>query len=226
MRARERELEVTGRSDGPVARAYAKGLHKLMAYKDEYEVARLHLLSVEEAKREAEFGPRPKIKILLQPPLLRALGLKRKLRLGRWAFGVLRVLYAMRGLRGTRLDPFGKTKVRRAERALIGEYQDLVHEALDSLTPETAARAAQIAELPDLVRGYEEIKLRGIDAFRREAEPADGAGRRRRTQIGWGPGTPSATWNFASVRAAAEGFFASTLLNSHVAPDAPSSRMP
>ena len=169
LRVREREAAVTGSHDGPAACAYAEGLFKLMAYKDEYEVARLHLLSVEEARREAEFGPRPKVKILLQPPLLRALGLKRKLRLSGWALGALRALYAMRGLRGTWADPFGKTKVRRAERALIGEYRTLVSEALESLTPETKARATQIAELPDLVRGYEEIKLRGIEAFRAEA---------------------------------------------------------
>ena len=168
-RARTREFEATGRDDGPVALAYAKGLHKVMAYKDEYEVARLHLLSVEGARREAEFGPRPKVKILLQPPLLRALGLKRKLRFGRWAFGALRLLYLLRGLRGTWLDPFGKAKVRRAERALIAEYRDLVHAELDRLTPDGVTRAAQIAGLPDLVRGYEEIKLEGIAAFRREA---------------------------------------------------------
>jgi indolepyruvate ferredoxin oxidoreductase len=158
-----------------------------MAYKDEYEVARLHLLSIEGARREAEFGPQPKVKILLQPPLLRALGLKRKLRLGRWAFGMLRLLYLMRGLRKTRLDPFGKTKVRRAERALITEYRDLVHAALDDLTPDDVSRTTQIAELPDLVRGYEEIKLEGIAAFRREADRLRSAAGPERRQ-------PPGTW--------------------------------
>ena len=162
------EHERTGGA-GAVAEAYARGLHKLMAYKDEYEVARLHLLAAEEARREAEFGPGAKVQILLQPPLLRALGLDRKLKLGRWAFPALGALRRARRLRGTPLDPFGHARVRRVERRLVGEYRGLVDGALDHLTPDRADRVAEIAALPDLVRGYEDVKLAGVERFRERA---------------------------------------------------------
>ena len=108
-----------------IAKAYADGLFKLMAYKDEYEVARLHLDAVERARLQAEFGEGARVKVLLHPPLLRALGMKRKLALGRSAVPMFRALRGSRRLRGTALDPFGRTEVRRVERALIDEYRGL-----------------------------------------------------------------------------------------------------
>jgi indolepyruvate ferredoxin oxidoreductase len=153
-----------------ITEAVARQLYKLMAYKDEYEVARLHLDAVERAKRDAEFGPGAKVYFLLHPPLLRALGLKRKLKLGRWFIPAFRLLYRMRRLRGTRLDPFGYAGVRRTERELIAEYESLVDEALSLLTPETHATALELLELPDVVRGYEEIKLRNVVLFRKRAD--------------------------------------------------------
>ena len=150
--------------------AAARGLHKLMTYKDEYEVARLHLDAAERAKLERELGEDVRIWFNMHPPLLRALGLKRKLRLGRWFTPVLRALRAMRRVRGTALDPFGHTKVRRTERALVPEYEALVEEALEHLSPQTYATAVELCELPELVRGYEEIKLRGVARFRKRAE--------------------------------------------------------
>ncbi len=163
------ERGVTGEADGPIALAHARGLHKLMAYKDEYEVARLHLDPAERLRREAEFGPGSRVEVLLHPPLLRALGMKRKIRLGRWGLWSFRVLRAMRRLRGTPFDPFGHTEVRRVERDLIGVYRDLVERSLTTLTPERAARVTEVAALPDLVRGYEEIKLRSVAEFHRRA---------------------------------------------------------
>jgi indolepyruvate ferredoxin oxidoreductase len=151
--------------------AVARQLYKLMAYKDEYEVARLHLDAVERAKLQAEFGEDARVYFMLHPPLLRALGLKRKLKLGRWFVPAFRALYRMRRLRGTRLDPFGFAKVRRVERALIDEYEALVGEALMHLTPDTHATALELLELPDVIRGYEEIKLRNVVLFRKRAEP-------------------------------------------------------
>ena len=71
------------------------GLFKLMAYKDEYEVARLHLDAVEQARLQAEFGEGARVKVLLHPPLLRAMGMKRKLRLGRSAVPLFRALHAI-----------------------------------------------------------------------------------------------------------------------------------
>jgi indolepyruvate ferredoxin oxidoreductase len=152
-----------------VAEAYARNLYKLLAYKDEYEVARLHLDGVEAARREATFGKRAKVYVMLHPPVLRALGMDRKLKLGRWFFPAFRVLRAMRRVRGTKLDVFGLPKVRRVERALPGEYRALVDRALERLTPVTHATVVKIAELPDVVRGYEDIKLANVERFREQA---------------------------------------------------------
>jgi indolepyruvate ferredoxin oxidoreductase len=155
-----------------IAAEYARGLYKLMSYKDEYEVARLHLDPAEQARRDAEFGPDAAVSVLLHPPVLRALGMNRKIRLRRTAGPAFRALRAARGLRGTALDPFGRAEVRRVERALVGEYQTLVREALAHLRPDTAEAVAAAAALPDVVRGYEEIKLRNVAAFREQAAAA------------------------------------------------------
>jgi indolepyruvate ferredoxin oxidoreductase len=154
-----------------LAEAVARQLYKLMAYKDEYEVARLHLDAVERAKLHSEFGEDARVHFMLHPPLLRALGLRRKLKLGPWFVPAFRGLYRMRRLRGTRLDPFGAAKVRRVERALIEEYESHIGEALGALTPDTHSTALELLELPDLIRGYEEIKLRNVALFRKRAEP-------------------------------------------------------
>ncbi|MGH2822173.1 MAG: indolepyruvate ferredoxin oxidoreductase family protein [Thermoleophilaceae bacterium] len=150
--------------------AVARHLFKLMAYKDEYEVARLHLDSYEQAKMRAEFGDDVKVWFNLHPPMLRAMGLDRKLKLGGWFVPSFRALYRMRRLRGTKLDPFGRAEVRRVERELIGEYEGMVAGALAQLTPDNHATALELVELPDLIRGYEEIKLRNVVMFRKRAE--------------------------------------------------------
>ncbi|MFE0019680.1 indolepyruvate ferredoxin oxidoreductase family protein [Amycolatopsis sp. NPDC059021] len=161
--------ERAGAEGERVAVAYAKGLHKFMAYKDEYEVARLHLDTVEKARRDEEFGPDASVSVLLHPPVLRAMGMKRKLRLRRSAELAFKALRAAKGLRGTRFDAFGYAKVRRVERALIGEYQRLVRDALAHLTPGTVDAVTAIAELSDVVRGYEDIKLARVEEFRAQA---------------------------------------------------------
>jgi indolepyruvate ferredoxin oxidoreductase len=153
-----------------LAEAVARNLFKLMAYKDEYEVARLHLDAVELAKLRDEFGEGARVRFNLHPPLLRAMGLRRKLELGAWFVPVLRALRRLRRLRGTWLDPFGHAKVRRVERALIGEYEEMVADALASLGPHTHGTAVELCELPDVIRGYEEIKLRNVVLFRKRAE--------------------------------------------------------
>jgi indolepyruvate ferredoxin oxidoreductase len=157
-----------GRSE--LAEAVARQLFKVMAYKDEYEVARLHLDAVEQAKLRAEFGENAKIWFNLHPPLLRAMGLERKLKFGSWFIPSFKALYRMRRLRGTKLDPFGRAEVRRVERELIEEYEGMVEDALSKLTPETHATARELLELPDVIRGYEEIKLRNVALFRKRAE--------------------------------------------------------
>ncbi len=167
-RVAEREQWVMGRDAADLTETVAFYLYKLMAYKDEYEVARLHLRpEVGEAVRTA-FGDSARYRLLLHPPLLRALGLKRKLRFGpRWR-PLLRLLRAGRKLRGTWLDPFGATAMRRLERALVDEYRAIVEAELDGLTPASYDRAIRLAGTPDLIRGYEEIKLAGVERFRDE----------------------------------------------------------
>ncbi|MBI2154382.1 MAG: indolepyruvate ferredoxin oxidoreductase family protein [Candidatus Rokubacteria bacterium] len=151
-----------------LSEAVARYLYKLMAYKDEYEVARLHLKPEVATSLAAEFPNGVKIQYHLQPPILRALGLKKKIKLGTWFDGAFRLLVALRGLRGTALDPFGRARVRRVERALVGEYRSLVEKALVDLSNGTYGRAVKLASLPDLIRGYEEIKLRNVERFRDE----------------------------------------------------------
>jgi indolepyruvate ferredoxin oxidoreductase len=156
------EAERGAPGETAIAELYARNLYKLMAYKDEYEVARLHLL-----------GPKPegRVKYLLHPPLLRAMGLKHKLHIPSWLMRPgFRVLRSLKGLRGKPLDPFGFAEVRRVERKLIGEYEALVDHALVHLDPSTHATVAEIAGLPDIIRGYEHIKLRNVEPFRAEAE--------------------------------------------------------
>jgi indolepyruvate ferredoxin oxidoreductase len=154
-----------------VTREVVRGLHKLMAYKDEYEVARLHLRAGLRARAAETFEAPVRVSYLLHPPLLRAWGLKRKLRLGPWFTPALGALRAMRGLRGTAFDPFGRAEVRRRERALPGWYTDLVTRALARLDDPGASRLVlDVARLPDGIRGYEEIKLRGIERAERQAE--------------------------------------------------------
>ena len=101
--------------------------------------------------------------------MLRALGMKRKLKLGPWFRPVFATLRAMRKVRGTPLNVFGLPEVRRVERRLPGEYRELVGRALEHLAPDTHATVAKVAELPDLIRGYEDIKLRNVERYREQA---------------------------------------------------------
>ena len=165
--AAAREREVMG-DRTELAEAVARYLYKLTAYKDEYEVARLHLRpGVADAMRDA-VGDFAGYRILLHPPMLRALGLKRKISMGPFQRPALVVLKALRRLRGTPFDLFGYAKVRRVERELIAEYRTLMEAELDSLTPATYERAVKLAQLPDVIRGYEDVKLAGVERFRQE----------------------------------------------------------
>lgn len=159
------EARTPGRHE--VAEGVARNLYKLMAYKDEYEVARLHLAGLSDV--HARFGDGARVRWLLHPPALRALGLG-KIRVGAWFKPVFGLLRSMRFLRGTWLDPFGHAQVRRTERALVGEYRDLVSAALARLTPETHATVVTLAGLPEAIRGYEELKLAAVKQFRERAQ--------------------------------------------------------
>jgi indolepyruvate ferredoxin oxidoreductase len=147
-----------------LAAPVAAGLHKLMAYKDEYEVARLSLDPALKAAVAEQFGVGARVAYHLHPPVLRALGMDRKITHGPWFDGAFRVLRAARGVRGTRFDPFGYAAVRRTERALISEYRAAIEQLLGCAPGHPLA--AELAGLPDMVRGYEDIKLASVAAYR------------------------------------------------------------
>ncbi|HEY6912476.1 MAG TPA: DUF6537 domain-containing protein, partial [Myxococcales bacterium] len=156
----------------------ARNLYKLMAYKDEYEVARLLLRGAAADEIRKQFPGGARVHWNLHPPMLRALGLRRKLKLGPWARPLLVALRAMRKLRGTALDPFRHAEVRKVERALIDEYRGMVQRALQPLSPATYDLAVQLAELPDLIRGYESIKLGNVARFHERAAALEEEARR------------------------------------------------
>jgi indolepyruvate ferredoxin oxidoreductase len=144
--------------------AVARNLYKLTAYKDEYEVARLHLDAAMREHVHARF-PGARTSVLLHPPFLRALGMKRKLRAGAWSVATFRALRAMRRLRGGPLDLFGRSRVRRIERRLVAQYAETIAALAQRLTAERYDHAVEIARLPESVRGYEDVKLRSVEAY-------------------------------------------------------------
>jgi indolepyruvate ferredoxin oxidoreductase len=152
-----------------VTHAVVRHLYKLMAYKDEYEVARLLGRRDFDQTVRALFAEPRRVVFHLHPPVLRALGLRRKLALGPWARPLVRLLRPFRRLRGTLADPFGHAAVRREERRLVAWYRETVQTALDHLGPATAAAVAEIARLPDAIRGYEALKLQNARAARERA---------------------------------------------------------
>ncbi len=158
-----------------LAEAVAKSLFKLMAYKDEYEVARLYTDGEFLKKLAAQFEGDYKLNFHLAPPLWAprdpVTGEMKKRAYGPWAMLAFRLLARLRGLRGTAFDPFGHMAERKIERRLIGEYEALVHEFIQSLTPENHALALEIARLPMQVRGYGHVKLKSLERSKaREAE--------------------------------------------------------
>ncbi|WP_338837355.1 indolepyruvate ferredoxin oxidoreductase family protein [Gordonia polyisoprenivorans] len=151
--------------------AVARNLYKLMAYKDEYEVARLTADPTFAAQVADQYGADAKVAVRLHPPTLRAMGMKEKMSLGAWAKPSLGTLAKMKRLRGTRLDPFGYNEIRRTERALIGEYRSLVDSIVaawesGSVTPQQYSSLVELAALPDMVRGYEGIKMANVARYR------------------------------------------------------------
>jgi indolepyruvate ferredoxin oxidoreductase len=161
---RAREADVAG--GDLLARTVAANLFKLAAYKDEYEVARLSLDPALTTRIEQQFGPGARYAYRLHTPVLRSLGMQRKISLGPWFRPAFITLVAMRRLRGTALDPFGRTEVRREERALLAEYRDVITRLAEGLTADNHARAVEIAGLPDMIRGYEDVKLGNVRDYR------------------------------------------------------------
>ncbi len=152
-----------------LAEAVARYLFKLMAYKDEYEVARLHTDKAFTDKIAAQFEGDYKLVHHLAPPLMAQRNSKGELvkrPFGPWMRSAFGLLARMKGLRGTAFDIFGKTEERRTERALIQQYRACVEELLQGLTPERLALAVQIASIPEDIRGYGHVKERHLQAAR------------------------------------------------------------
>jgi len=166
----EREKANSSKLTEAVARYYAK----LLAYKDEYEVARLHADGEFRRKIEGMFEGDYRVVYHLAPPLLArkdaTSGEPRKMRFGGWIMPLFKMLSVLKGLRGTPFDPFGYTEERRTERALIREYEETVERVLARLTPQNHAAAVLIAAIPDEIRGYGHIKARTLGPARKKRD--------------------------------------------------------
>lgn len=155
----ERFRKMVALAPSDLRESVGEGFYKLLAYKDEYEVARLHLKTAEQLSEEFEGDA--KISFHLAPPLLPGRdpdGRPLKREFGAWVLPVFKVLARMKGLRGTALDPFGWLAERRHERAAITQYEVDMQEVLPAVTPATLAVARELAELPLSIRGYGPVK--------------------------------------------------------------------
>ncbi|QJD90860.1 indolepyruvate ferredoxin oxidoreductase family protein [Duganella dendranthematis] len=167
VRAEEAKLGKSTRLAEAVARYY----YKLMAYKDEYEVARLYTDGAFQQKIAGMFEGDIKLKFHLAPPLMAkhdAQGHLIKKEFGPWMMKAFGVLAKFKGLRGTALDIFGYTAERKMERALIGEYRDTVAGLLPKLTAENLTQAVAIASIPEDIRGYGHVKERHLAAAKQK----------------------------------------------------------
>jgi indolepyruvate ferredoxin oxidoreductase len=163
-------VEKARAKDEKLGEAVARYYFKLLAYKDEYEVARLHADPAFAAKIEGMFEGDYKLVYHLAPPLLTSGDEPAKIRFGGWMLGVFRILKHLKGLRGTPFDIFGYTGERRTERALIAEYERSIEQILAQLTPANQAIALQVASLPEEIRGYGHVKLKSVAAARRKRD--------------------------------------------------------
>ena len=167
-RAHDAEVDVGG--DGRFAKAVAKSYFKLLSYKDEYEVARLHTQAgfLESVKRD--FGNKARVRFHLAPPILKsatdARGRPRKREFGAWMIPVFRLLASLRGLRGTRLDFFGMTAERRMERALVVEFENRVEQLIGALDASNLGLATEIVSLYMDIRGYGPVKEQAVEEVR------------------------------------------------------------
>jgi indolepyruvate ferredoxin oxidoreductase len=167
-----RKIEQEKSSSTKLAEAVARYYAKLLAYKDEYEVARLYTDGAFRTKIEAMFEGDYKLVFHLAPPLLAKpdprTGEPAKMTFGPWVLKLFGILSKFKGLRGTTFDIFGRTAERRMERALIEEYEQTVGTLLAGLTRENHALAVEIASLPETIRGYGHIKAKSVEIARKK----------------------------------------------------------
>jgi indolepyruvate ferredoxin oxidoreductase len=172
------ERERCGPGDAPLARAVARYAAKLMAYKDEYEVARLYTDGSFHAQLAREFESWERLEIQLAPQIANPrdpdTGRAKKRSLGPWMFPVLRVMARFKFLRGTPLDPFGWTAHRKMERQLVRDYVATLDAVLAALTPANRTQAVEIARIPELIRGFDLVKEKQLaDAQAKQRELLD-----------------------------------------------------
>jgi indolepyruvate ferredoxin oxidoreductase len=167
---RVRKVESDRLQSNKLAEAVARNYFRLLAYKDEYEVARLHADPAFRARIAAQFEGDYTLNFHLAPPLLAkidpATGHPRKKRYGPRMMTAFAVLSKLKGLRGTPLDVFGHSAERRMERQLITEYEALVDELLAKLDRDNHAAALQLAALPEDIRGYGHVKENNLKTAR------------------------------------------------------------
>lgn len=169
-KVREHELAIGGQ--GEFASAVARSYFKLLSYKDEYEVARLHTRKEFIDSVRAQFGSRAKLRFHLAPPVLSretdARGRPRKREFGPWVLLLFKVLASLRGLRGSTFDLFGKTKERRMERALILEFEKLLEDIMPVLNEDNLQDATELVHLYMTVRGYGPVKEESAEKVSRQ----------------------------------------------------------
>ena len=174
-RVRAAELALGPDSGTGLTEAVARNYYKLLAIKDEYEVARFYTDGEFERQVAGAFEGDYQLRYHFAPPLLAKpdpkTGVPRKRKYGPWMTPVLRFVARMRWARGRWFDPFGHTEERRLERALVHEYEALLDALLPPLDRANLPTAIALASLPDGIRGYGHVKRKSIDAARaREAE--------------------------------------------------------
>lgn len=163
---RHAELAVDPSSNELTSTA-ARHLFKLMAYKDEYEVARLALGAGLEETARRRFGPNARVSYQLKPPSLKKVGFDRKIAIpSPAAQRTFRALVKTKRLRGGKLDPFGRSEERHIERELIDEYRNLLSEVSAGLDANRLPGAIEILDLADQIRGFDEIKLANVERYR------------------------------------------------------------
>jgi indolepyruvate ferredoxin oxidoreductase len=149
-----------------LAAAVARNYFKLLAYKDEYEVARLYTDGAFKAALEKEFEGSRSLEFHLAPPLFNKpdplTGRPKKTKFGPWTMRLFKLLASMKRLRGTKLDIFAHSEDRQTERRLIAEYEAMVPELLIGLTPANHALAVALASVPDQIRGYGPVKAESV----------------------------------------------------------------
>jgi indolepyruvate ferredoxin oxidoreductase len=171
VRDAEQRLGVAGTA---LSETVARYLFKLMAYKDEYEVARLYTSGDFERRLKQQFDGDYKLKFHLAPPMISPKNVKTgkpgKIEFGSWMFSGFKVLAKLKGLRGTALDVFGYSKERKRERQLIEDYRAIITGIVAKLDRDNYSLAVEIASLPEMVKGYGHIKEENINLYTTQME--------------------------------------------------------